>query len=183
MVLAHVQTTGKMQNVQDLVVLPKPQMNVLEMVFVWLEVESVTVTLDGQMKKQAVVILIVLVNRIVMAEVIVTQVTNHQYVLIVILDGQALLVMIPVSMVTKMAAFVYVIQHVTMELDVILSAPAMEYAMINLNVFAILLLDGVAHIVKYQDVHDIQGQTLNAVDMVIVTVKIIRVAVLLVGWE
>lgn len=48
MVLAHVQTTGKMQNVQDLVVLPKPQMNVLEMVFVWLEVESVTVTLDGQ---------------------------------------------------------------------------------------------------------------------------------------
>ena len=78
------------------------------------------------MKKQAVVILIVLVNRIVMAEVIVTQVTNHQYVLIVILDGQALLVMIPVSMVTKMAAFVYVIQHVTMELDVILSAPEME---------------------------------------------------------
>jgi hypothetical protein len=44
--------------------------------------------------------------------------------------GRALLVMIPVSMVTKMAAFVYVIQHVTMELDVISSAPAMEYVMI-----------------------------------------------------
>jgi hypothetical protein len=42
------------------------------------------------------------------------------------LDGRALLVMIPVSMVTKMAAFVYVIQHVTMELDVISNAPAME---------------------------------------------------------
>jgi hypothetical protein len=64
-----------------------------------------------------------------MAEVTVTQVTNHRYVLIVMLDGRALLVMIPVSMVTKMAAFVYVIQHVTMELDVISNAPAMEYVM------------------------------------------------------
>jgi hypothetical protein len=75
------------------------------------------------------------------------------------LDGRALLVMIPVSMVTKMAAFVYVIQHVTMELDVISSAPAMEYVMINLNVSVILLLDGVVHIVKYQDVQDIQRMT------------------------
>jgi hypothetical protein len=111
------------------------------------------------MKKQAVVILIARVNRIVMAEATVTQVTNHRYVLIVMLDGRALLVMIPVSMVTKMAAFVYVIQHVTMELDVISSAPAMEYVMINLNVSVILLLDGVVHIVKYQDVQDIQRMT------------------------
>ena len=111
------------------------------------------------MKKQAVVILIVRVNRIVMTEVTVTQVTNHRYVLIVMLDGRALLVMIPVSMVTKMAAFVYVIQHVTMELDVISSAPAMEYVMINLNVSVILLLVGVVHIVKYQDVQDIQRMT------------------------
>jgi hypothetical protein len=134
------------------------------------------------MKKQAVVILIVRVNRIVMAEVTVTQVTNHRYVLIVMLDGRALLVMIPVSMVTKMAAFVYVIQHVTMELDVISNAPAMEYVMINLNVSVILLLVGVVHIVKYQDVQDTQRMTLNAVDTVIVTVKIVRVAALLVGW-
>ena len=111
------------------------------------------------MKKQAVVILIVRVNRIVMAEVTVTQVTNHRYVLIVMLDGRALLVMIPVSMVTKMAAFVYAIQHVTMELDVISNAPAMEYVMINLNVSVILLLVGVVHIVKYQDVQDIQRMT------------------------
>jgi hypothetical protein len=46
-----------------------------------------------------------------------------------------------------MAAFVYVIQHVTMELDVISNAPAMEYVMINLNVSVILLLVGVVHIV------------------------------------